>query len=453
MKRSSVPWYLILVLGTLALLLSACQSAAPAAAKPTSAPASQPASSAPQAAPTTAPSGAASGQAVKLRFPSWQWGQPGYDEFYTAAIAEFQKTHPNVTIEKIPVESSVYADQLVKMFAANDPPEIVQYLTALFYKAVDAGWLDPMDDRLQKTDIPKSWAPYLLDAGRPGGKSYGVWVSGSPYAMMYNKKMFQEANVQVPKTPDEFLAASKALTKKGPDGNVSQFGYSLTTKMDNNAYIYGTQQFVIGMGGSWGKDGKPTAADPLNKKGIELERDMIKAGVVPMGADRIQAREIFWQGKAAMILEGPWVMTSVRSENPKLLPDVGVTLIPFPKQVSGSSNGFAIAKNQKQKELAWEFIQMVTSEEWMKKFGEMAGVTPARQGALSQKALQNAPWLSAFADVEKQGVGTVTPGMEGYYNDIAKIVSNRVSDVFFGNKSSDQALSEIQADMEKMLKQ
>jgi ABC-type glycerol-3-phosphate transport system substrate-binding protein len=105
------------------------------------------------------PSAAGDQQPVTLRFPSWQWGQPGYDQFLNAAIVEFEKLHPNVRIEKITIASASYAADLVKMFAANDPPEIVQFLTQLYYKAVSADWLDPLDSPLQETDIPKVWSP------------------------------------------------------------------------------------------------------------------------------------------------------------------------------------------------------------------------------------------------------------------------------------------------------
>ncbi len=402
---------------------------------------------------TASPAPAIGQQQVILRFPSWQWGQPGYDQFLSAAIAEFEKTHPNVKFQKTPVASASYADDLVKMFAANDPPEIVQYLSQLFYKAAAAGWLDPLDSNLEQTDIAKTWSRYLLDAGRVGGKTYGVWVSGYSNSLMYNKQMLQEAKVSVPKTPEQLVAAAKALTKKQSDGTVSQFGYSLTTKMDNNAYLYGFSSFLIGEGGGWGKDaGHLDVMNDANKKAIEVERDLIKAGVVPLDADRIKARQLFYQGKAAMIIEGPWVMTSAKTENPKLLPDLGVAPIPFPNQAAGPSNGFAIAKNQKHKELAWEFIKMITSEPWMQKYGEMTGVTPARQGALTQKALQDNPWLSIFAENEKTGKSYLVPGLQDVDSEINKSVVNHLHGVFFGDKSPGQALTEIKTDIEKLAK-
>jgi ABC-type glycerol-3-phosphate transport system substrate-binding protein len=146
-------------------------------------------------------------------------------------------------------------------------------------------------------------------------------------------------------------------------------------------------------------------------------------------------------------------MTSAKTENAKILPDLGVAPIPFSTQVAGPSNGFAIAKDQKHKDLAWEFIKMVTSQAWMEKFGEMTGVTPARQGALTKKAVEDAPWLSTFAENEKTGKSYQVPGLQDVEGEIDKAVVNRLHGVFFGNRSPDEALKEIKGDIEKLAKQ
>ena len=124
--------------------------------------------------------------------------------------------------------------------------------------------------------------------------------------------------------------------------------------------------------------------------------------------------------------------------------------MPFPNQTAGTSNGFAIARDADHKDLAWEFIEMVTSQEWMERYGEMAGVTPARQGALTDAALESNPWLETFAEVEQTGKNYFIPGLEGAQNEIDKGVMDALSEVFYGDKSIDAALAEIQALMESL---
>jgi DNA-binding LacI/PurR family transcriptional regulator len=89
-----------------------------------------------------------------------------------------------------------------------------------------------------------------------------------------------------------------------------------------------------------------------------------------------------------------------------------VAPIPFANQAAGPSNGFAIARGQKHKHLAWEFIRMITSRWWMERYGEMTGVTPAMQGAVSERTLQHYPWLSVFAANENAGKSYLVPGLQ-----------------------------------------
>ena len=93
---------------------------------------------------------------------------------------------------------------------------------------------------------------------------------------------------------------------------------------------------------------------------------------------------------------------------------------------------------------------MITSQEWMERYGELAGVTPARQGALTAAALENGPWLQVFADVESTGRNYFIPGFEAAQNEIDKGVIDALAEVFYGGKNVDSALAEIQALMERL---
>ena len=390
---------------------------------------------------------AAKGKVV-LRFPSWQWGQPGYDEFFSAALAAFTEQHPNVTFQKIPIESASYASEMVKMYVANDPPEINQFLSQLYYQAASAGWYETLDSPLKGTDIETSWSPFLDKAAVFDGNRYGIWISGSSQALMYNKKMFAEANLQPPTTSEELLTSAKTLTKDAAGGK--QYGYSITTKMDVNGYIYGLSSFIAGFGGSWVKSGKLDVSHPANTAAIEFERDLVKAGATPLGLDRIAARQAFYEGKAAMMIEGPWVMTSAAKENPGIVAYLGVVKLPFKNQVAGTSNGFAMAKNQKYSYEAWQFIKMIMSKPWQEKYGEMTGVAPGRSNSLTPKALQSAPWLTTFAEAQDKGKSYITPGFETQENQIGTIIAQEVNDVFFGNDTAVQALARIADDFKKI---
>jgi hypothetical protein len=109
-------------------------------------------------------------------------------------------------------------------FAAGTPPDIVHLPSRDFASFADQGWLEPLDDRLGKTDIPATWPP-LQSEMKWNGKTQGVLLMGYGGILFYNDKMLKDAKVGVPKTPDEWLAAMKATT----DANKGQFGLSTIT--------------------------------------------------------------------------------------------------------------------------------------------------------------------------------------------------------------------------------
>src|SRR5699024_11231967 len=59
---------------------------------------------------------------VTLDFPTWQASEPGYQEFWEAAVEEFEESHSGVTINLEQISFDDYQQSLVTRFAANDGP-------------------------------------------------------------------------------------------------------------------------------------------------------------------------------------------------------------------------------------------------------------------------------------------------------------------------------------------
>jgi len=204
---------------------------------------------------SAAPTGAQT--KITMLFPSWQWGQPGYDDFFRRAIAEFEKRQPNVSIQPVPIPLESYADQLIVRFSAKNPPEIVQWTLWDFHTFAEAGFLDPLDDRLKETDILQTWVPAFLKFTQVKGKQYGVMLSGASVALMYNKRMFREAGLEVPSTPREFVEAAKKLTLRDNTGRVTQYGLAMVSKPVPELVSYGIGRMITDLGGSLSRGGRP----------------------------------------------------------------------------------------------------------------------------------------------------------------------------------------------------
>jgi multiple sugar transport system substrate-binding protein len=259
--------------------------------------------------------------------------------------------------------------------------------------------------------------------------------------------------VKIPKTPEEFVAAAKKVTVRNASGQVVQYGLSTVSSAVPELNNYGVSRWYTGMGGSLtDTKGRPTATNPEVRKSILMMKEMLSANAIPPGLGRIEARQFFWEGKAAMLIEGPWVMTSIKKINPALMPDVELAPIPFKNQIADASNGLSLTKGQKHPELAWEFILMVTSPKWMERYGELTGVIPARKGCVTKKAIQEMPWIEEFAKTTAIGVPQIPKGLEAYQNQVNKAFADRISPVLFENADLEKALQNLQQDLLKIAK-
>jgi multiple sugar transport system substrate-binding protein len=389
---------------------------------------------------------------VVLDFPSWQWGQPGYDAFFKEVTAAFVKTHPNVEFRPIPIPLEKYADQQIVRFSSGNPPGIMQWSLFDYHTFAKAGWLQPLDERLRTTDIPRTWNKGFLGFTAVDGAQYGVMLSGSSQMLFVNQAMFRKAGVAVPKTPEAFMDAAKKLTVR-EGGRVVQYGLSMTSVAAPELWSYGLVRWVTGLGGGITDDkGTPTATSPEVKRAVQMMKELLQAGAIPPGLGRIPSRQAFWEGKAAMLIEGPWVMESIKSQNPSLLPSVEVVPIPFPHQIADASNGLSIGKGQKHADLAWEFLVLATSPEWMQRYAELTGVIPGRNDAIPARAVAEKPWLKAFAEVAAKGRPQTPTGLEWAQNQVYKAIADRLSPVLFGSEELDGATAGLQKDIEAIAK-
>ncbi len=119
-------------------------------------------------------------------------------------IAEFNKVYPNITVEVEGITD--YAqDTLTRLTGSDD------WGTMLGIPQVEASefatYFTPMGSLETLSDIYN-----FADAKAYDGTVYGIPSTGGAQGIVYNKKVFADAGVtELPKTPDEFIAALKAI--------------------------------------------------------------------------------------------------------------------------------------------------------------------------------------------------------------------------------------------------
>lgn len=119
-------------------------------------------------------------------------------------IANFNQVYPNITVETEGITD--YAEDSLLRLSTGDWGDV------MFIPAVDAAELPTyfvpygtVDEMSELVNFADQWK----DAD---GNCYGVGYMGNAQGLLYNKKVFSDAGVtELPKTPDEFIAALQAI--------------------------------------------------------------------------------------------------------------------------------------------------------------------------------------------------------------------------------------------------
>ena len=381
-----------------------------------------------------------------LDFPTWQAEEPGVSTWWKDLIAAYEKKYPDVKINMQQVPFAQFVKQMTVRFAAGTPPDIVHLPSRDFASFADQGWLEPLDDRLAKTDIPATWPP-LQSEMKWSGKTQGVLLMGYGGILFYNDKMLKDAKVAVPTTPDQWLAAMKATT----DAGKGQFGLSTITAEHPNMVVE-MASWVIGSGADWLKGGKYNFTDPAVVKAVDGWRQSV--GYAPKGTNSATARQLFIDGKVAFLRDGPWVWGAVEKAPADVKPNLRITGLPFPVTPGGASNSLHLAAktDAKKKEAAWNFIQMAASPEWQNKYA-LTGSPAPRKGAVTAADIAAKPQLKVVNDeaAKAHNLFPEVQAVRANYNDFATLVTKAAMKMISTQEPTAKAMADLQAELERQV--
>ncbi|ROP60984.1 sugar ABC transporter substrate-binding protein [Curtobacterium sp. ZW137] len=147
----------------------------------------------------------------------WSWTPSA-----KAQVAAFEKAHPKVTVKL--VNAGTGADQYTKLQntikAGSGAPDVAQVeYYALPQFSLSESLLDLSSYGFG--DLKSKFAASTWSSVTDGSKIYGLPQDSGPMALFYNKKVFDEYGIAVPKTWDEYVAAAAKLHAADPDAYIT----------------------------------------------------------------------------------------------------------------------------------------------------------------------------------------------------------------------------------------
>ena len=278
-------------------------------------------------------------------FQDWSGGINWMRDYVTV----FQKKHPTITLNLIPVPfDDLFAKFIPSIAAGNEPEIMMGYDEWLGNKDVSKLFY-PLTPNLFTKDEFKQFIYEAATKNIMGkdGNYYGVpWVTGAnAFGFVYHKDLFKQAGIDASKIKswDDLKTVAKKLTVYNADGTIKRSGILFTYTEAANAFLDMVQEQ-----GARDKMFNTQSLTwnfniPEARKALEAFKWFVDNKVFdPQSGDYATS---FPNKLGAMLLIGPWNVGAVMTSFPEL--DVGYILMPsFPtastKLVLGSIVSYAV---------------------------------------------------------------------------------------------------------------
>ncbi len=330
-----------------------------------------------------------------------------------------------------------YDTTLAKDLASGTPPDVFYVDEFRIKDLVKAGAVAPIGDQMTNVD---DFYPALKDAFTVDGKFYCAPKDFSTLGLEINTDMFDKAGLKPPTTWDELAAAAKALTTKDVAG--------IVLSADMARFI----AFIYQAGGSVTDDAftKVTINSPEVLAALKFYTGLYTDGYAKTPADLGTgwAGEAFEKGKAAMAIEGNWIVPDAKNN----VPDLKYKVVELPAGPKGKATMaftvcYGVAANGKNMDAAIVLANYLTSPEGMKAWTDLGLAMPTRK-SLRDSWVQKFPDLQAFlAGADYAHKWQFVPG----WNAVNDKANAEIQNIFAGQETPEDALAAIEKAAKEVL--
>ncbi|MGI9523739.1 MAG: ABC transporter substrate-binding protein [Hyphomicrobiaceae bacterium] len=208
------------------------------------------------------------------------------------------------TVEVIPVTEKDLGTRATAAFGANDLPDVIYHTLQYVLPWAEAGILDVETNNEIVDDLGKeTFAPGAIAMAQFNGLTAAVPVDGWTQMIVYRKDIFDANGLAAPASYDAIRAA---LTKLHSPPNM--YGFVAPTKIDENFMSQVLEHVFLANGVSpVDKSGFKALDEQSTIEVLDFYKDIAKASP-PGELYWKQSRELYFAGKAAMIIWSPFIL-------------------------------------------------------------------------------------------------------------------------------------------------
>ena len=356
--------------------------------------------------------------------------EEGKQAWVQYCVDRFTEEHPNVTINIEILTADQYATMVKTKAAAGDAPMIFDADTTTFPEYVAAGYCADVTDVSDYADFPED----TLGQGIVDGKVYGVPLDVNAYCIFYNKDLFDELGLEVPTTNSELTEVCDKLVEAGVQPFSGGFAEQWCERIFVNNYadpatvMKNPAWFVEKMNGT-----SNFADDEAWKNAMETFVSYQKYwGDDPFAVTWADVQNDLASGKAAMTMNGSWIISGVAAINP----DFNMGAFPVPlsedpadnKMIIKPGNNFCVFNTDDEEllKVAKAFFKFMCSKESAEFYAVSAsGLTGAVVDVDAGPCINEINSYQGDAQYVQAGITTLTSEYNTVYQDIMAEQTNK----------------------------
>lgn len=364
----------------------------------------------------------------------------GNEETLQKMYEAFHEEHPNITVNIETIGFDDYFTQMQTRVAGGTAPDCYELNIENFAAYANKGVLAEI------TGDTSGYDETALSAFTVDGKQYGVPGNFSNVILVYNKALFDQAQIDYPSndwTWDDALKASEAISAL--DENI----YGIYQPITFNEFFKVSAQY----GGSVLNEDKTefTINSEENLRAAQMMIDKVTDTNVQPNQEQMGGMgdwDLFQSGRLGMIPTGIWAFTTF-AEGCEFDWDICVEPGGTQKATHFFSNALVINEKSEKKEAAATFINWLAASDTAAQMRIEAGwdLPPIHDQEVLAKYLEITPPQNRQAVFDSLDYLVVAPIIEDYTM-LADIITEKLSMAEAGKISVEEALNEAQTECE-----
>jgi len=326
----------------------------------------------------------------KVKLTYWNWADnPVHQKISLDSVEMFNKSQNFIEVE-VDATMAVMESRkkLVVAHAAGAAPDVIMTVQYWVQDYFDNGILHPIEEYFKKWEDASDFFPNVMEQtrSRPSQPIMFVPQTSIPYYVFYRADWLKEANVALPDTFDQFVAAAKAITK-APD----RYGIAM------RGQTYSAIQVILPIWASAGAkffdakgnvDFDSPEAIAVTEKWVGMFTKDKSAQPSAVNDGYREQYALMEKSKCGFWFYGPHASPAKMKALGDAIQPLANPRVGKERYMLANPEGPMMTTGCKEKEAAWEFIKFITTGDALLLYTAGRAVPPVRKSAAKVPVFQ-----------------------------------------------------------------